>query len=226
MKKPVSGIAMGLMKDGDTELVLTDIKGTEDFVGDMDFKLAGTDEGMTAIQMDTKLQGLGVAKLQEMLDRAQEGRTEILAFMNETVSEANETISPYAPFLLKFKVAPEQVREIIGKGGSTIQEIVRETGAKIDLEDDGSGVIAGENQAAAEAAKAWIDRILRVPQKGDKMTGKITRVEKYGVFVDIGNKKSGLCHVKQLGEGYIEDVTALYKVGQEITVEVFDIDNI
>jgi polyribonucleotide nucleotidyltransferase len=116
MKKPVSGIAMGLMKDGDTELVLTDIKGTEDFVGDMDFKLAGTDAGMTAIQMDTKLQGLGVAKLQEMLDRAQAGRTDILSFMNETISTHSATISPYAPFLLKFKVEAEQVREIIGKG--------------------------------------------------------------------------------------------------------------
>jgi len=115
MKKPVSGIAMGLMKEGDKELILTDIKGTEDFVGDMDFKLAGTDDGMTAIQMDTKLQGLGVAKLQEMLDRAQAGRTEILAFMKETIAEPAETISPYAPFLLKFKVKPEQVRDIIGK---------------------------------------------------------------------------------------------------------------
>ena len=103
------------MKDGDTELVLTDIKGTEDFVGDMDFKLAGTNEGMTAIQMDTKLQGLGVTKLQEMLDRAQAGRTDILAFMNETIAEAKDDISPYAPYLLKFKVAAEQVREIIGK---------------------------------------------------------------------------------------------------------------
>ena len=156
---------MGLMKDGDTELILTDIKGTEDFVGDMDFKLAGTDEGMTAIQMDTKLQGLGVAKLQEMLDKAQEGRTDILAFMQQTVSEPAATISAYAPYLLSFKVEPEQVREIIGKGGATIQEIVRETGAKIDLEDDGSGVISGENQAAAEDAKSWIDRILRVPQR-------------------------------------------------------------
>lgn len=225
MKKPVSGIAMWLMKDGDTELVLTDIKGTEDFVGDMDFKLAGTDEGMTAIQMDTKLKGIGVAKLQEMLDRAQVGRTDILAFMNETISKAKADISPYAPYLLKFKVQADQVREIIGKWGSTIQEIVRETGAKIDLEDDGSGVIAGENKAMAQAAMDWINKVLWVPQKWDQMDGTITRVEKYGVFVDIGSKKTGLCHVKQLGSGYIEDVTALFNVGEPIKVEVIEIDN-
>lgn len=191
----------------------------------MDFKLAGTDEGMTAIQMDTKLQGLGVAKLQEMLDRAQEGRTDILAFMKQTIAEPRTDISPYAPYLLSFKVEPEQVREIIGKGGSTIQEIIRETGVKLDLEDDGSGVITAENQAAAKVAMEWIDKILRTPQVGDKIKGKITRVEKYGVFVDLGSKKIGLCHVKQLGDGYIEDVAALFKVGQEIEVSVIDIDN-
>lgn len=217
---------MGLLKEGNTELILTDIKGTEDFVGDMDFKLAGTDEGMTAIQMDTKLQGLGVAKLQEMLDRAQAGRTEILAFMNQTISTPAKTISEFAPYLLKFKVKPEQVRDIIGKGGATIQEIVRETGVKLDLEDDGSGVITGENQTQAESAKVWIDKILRSPEKGDKMENcKITRVEKYGVFVDLGNKKTGMCHVKQLGQGYIEDVTKIFKIGQAINVEVIDVDH-
>jgi len=225
MKKPVSGIAMWLMKKWDTELVLTDIKGTEDFVGDMDFKLAGTDDGMTAIQMDTKLKGLGVTKLQEMLDKAQVWRTNILSFMNQTIATHAQTISPYAPFLLKFKVQADQVREIIGKGWATIQEIVRETWAKIDLEDDGSGVISGENQAIAQKAMDWINKVLWVPQKWDTMKGKITRVEKYGVFVDIGSKKTGLCHVKQLGSWYIEDVAALFKVGDTIDVEVIDIDN-
>jgi len=191
----------------------------------MDFKLAGTDDGMTAIQMDTKLKGLGVTKLQEMLDKAQVWRTNILSFMNQTIATHAQTISPYAPFLLKFKVQADQVREIIGKGWATIQEIVRETWAKIDLEDDGSGVISGENQAIAQKAMDWINKVLWVPQKWDTMKGKITRVEKYGVFVDIGSKKTGLCHVKQLGSWYIEDVAALFKVGDTIDVEVIDIDN-
>ena len=225
IKKPVSGIAMGLMTDDSQQVILTDIKGTEDFTWDMDFKLAGTNEGMTAIQMDTKLQGLSVAKLEEMLDRAQAGRTEILAFMLQTISTPKSELSPYAPYIMSFKVKPDQIREIIGPGGSVIQEIVRQTEAKIDLEDDGSGTITGKNKEQAEKAMAMIKAIIRVPQKGDQIEGKVTRVEKYGVFVDLGNKKTGLCHVKQLWAGYIEDVSTLFKVGDTLKVEVFGIDS-
>lgn len=224
IKKPVSGIAMWLMIEGDTSAVLTDIKGTEDFTWDMDFKLAGTDEWMTAIQMDTKLQGVNVSVLQDMVDKAQTWRTAILAFMKQTLAEARSEMSPYAPYLLSFKVAPEEVKIIIGKGGSTIQEIVRETWVKIDLEDDGSWVIAAENKAAADEAKAWIDKLLWKPSVGDELQGTITRVEKYGVFVNIWGGTIGLCHVKQLGEGYIADVSAVYKIDQAITVKVIDID--
>lgn len=135
---PVSGIAMGLISTDMDQVVLTDIMGTEDFIGDMDFKLAGTMKGMTAIQMDIKLKGISVKKLQEILVRSQTGREEILQYMLQTIAEPRKELSQYAPLLLQFNVKPEQVREVIGPGGSVIQEIVRQTGVKIDLQDDGS----------------------------------------------------------------------------------------
>ena len=138
ISRPVSGIAMGLITGGDDEIVLTDISGTEDFIGDMDFKLAGTNEGMTAIQMDIKIKGLAVTKISEILEKAAIGRTQILDFMLLTISSPRPSLSPYAPALIQFSVKPEQVREVIGPGGSVIQEIIRVTGVKIDIEDDGT----------------------------------------------------------------------------------------
>ncbi len=224
IKRPVSGIAMGLICGDDDQTILTDISGTEDFIGDMDFKLAGTTEGMTAIQMDIKIQGLTVAKIKEILVRAQTGRAEILDFMLQTIDKPSETLSPYAPLLLQFAVKPEQVREVIGPGGSVIQEIIRITGVKIDLNDDGTGVITAKEQEAGNRAMQMIKDVVRSPKPGDKVTGKITRVEKYGVFVELSKKKTGLVHVKQLGAGYIEDPATLFKVGDMMSVEVTGID--
>lgn len=224
IRKPVSGIAMGLIQDGDKNLILSDIKGTEDFIGDMDFKLAGTDDGMTAIQMDIKLHGISAPLLAEITDRANVGRSAMLAFMMQTISEPRPNISPYAPYLMTFEVKPEQVREVIGPGGSVIQEIIRQTNVKIDLEDDGKGVITAKNQAAAEEARKLIQGAVRVPKRGDVIKGTIVRVEKYGVFVDLGKKKQGLCHVKNLGEGFIEDPATKYHKGDPLTVEIIDID--
>lgn len=225
IKRPVSGIAMGLICGDDDQTILTDISGTEDFIGDMDFKLAGTTEGMTAIQMDIKIQGLTVSKIQEILIRSQTGRSEILDFMLQTIDTPSATLSPFAPLLLQFAVKPEQVREVIGPGGSVIQEIIRVTGVKIDLNDDGTGVITSKEQEAGNRAMQMIKDVVRSPTTGDKVNGKITRVEKYGVFVELSKKKTGLVHVKQLGAGYIEDPATLFKVGDMMQVEVTGIDS-
>lgn len=225
IKAPVSGIAMGLMCDDDQQIILTDIKGTEDFVWDMDFKLAGTTTGMTAIQMDTKLQGLGVTKLNEMIDKANEGREAILQYMLGIIDKPRDSVADSAPSLLKFKVKPEEVRSVIGPGGSVIQEIVRETGVKIDIEDDGAGVITGDNQLSAQKALDMIKAIVRKPTIGDTFEGKVTRTEKYGVFVDIGNGKTWLCHVKQMGRGFVEDASTIFNVGDNMKVELVGDDN-
>lgn len=178
------------MTNDSDQIILTDIKGTEDFVGDMDFKLAGSTAGMTAIQMDTKLQGLNVEKLNEMMDRANDGREQILQFMLTIIDTPRDQVNSAAPALLQFKVKPEEVRAIIGPGGSVIQEISRDNEVKIDISDDGSGVITGKNQEGAKNALKLIEGIIWKPSKGEKITGTITRTEQYGVFVDLGNKKT------------------------------------
>lgn len=225
---PVSGIAMGLISTEHEHIILTDIMGTEDFIWDMDFKLAWTTKGMTAIQMDIKIKGLSVEKLQEILQRSQTGREAILQYMVQTIAAPRPSLSQYAPLLLQFAVKPEQVREVIGPGGSVIQEIIRQTGVKIDLEDDGSGVITAKDQEAGQRALQMIKEVVWTPGIGDQVTGKITRVEAYGVFVDLGKKKSGLCHVSKLGEGRLEHPQSLFSVGQSITVKItwFDGDKI
>lgn len=220
---PVSGIAMGLIKEWDEYVILTDIKWTEDFVWDMDFKLAGSSQGMTAIQMDTKLTGLDVPTLQEMLEHAQDGREHILAYMKTIVPKNATSLSQYAPLLMTFKVKADQVKEVIGKWWSTINAIIEKTGVKIDLQDDGSWIITADNQENWKTAMDMIMQAIWSPTVGDSITWKITRVEKYGVFVDLWKRKVGLCHAKQLGEWFI-DPTQLYKVWESLAVTVTWID--
>lgn len=226
IKAPVSGIAMGLVAENDSnQVILTDIMGIEDYmIGDMDFKLAGTREGVTAIQMDIKIRGVGLPKLYDVIDRANAGRLEILDFMLQTIDAPRPQLSPYAPFLLSFVVRPEQIREVIGKWWETIQEITRVNNVKIDIEDTGHGVITAKNKAAADAAMQMINDIIWTPQKWDKLRGKASRLEKYGIFVDLGRKKTGLCHVKNLWKGFVEDASTLFKLGEELSVEIIDID--
>lgn len=225
IRKPISGIAMGMITSDSDEYVLTDISGTEDFIGDMDFKLAGSDEGMTAIQMDIKIHGITVAKIHEIIDRAQAGRSRILAHMMQTIDTPRAQLSQYAPCIHSFKVAPEQVRDIIGPGGSIIQDIIRQSnGVSIDIEDDGSGFITGKVRADVETAMQMIEQITWKPAVWYTCSGKITRVEKYGAFVDIGGKKTGLVHVKQMGLGFVDDLTAHAKVWDILSVEITGID--
>lgn len=228
MKAPVSGIAMGMISDDDQQVILTDIKGTEDFIGDMDFKLTGTSKGITAIQMDTKLKGVSVDKLLEMVDRSNSGRQDILEYMLQTIDKPAEKMSPYAPSIEVHKIKAEQVRTVIGPGGSMITKIIEWAwGAdlvSIDFEDDGTVFITAKDQAAGTKAREMIQETLRVPTKGDQMEGKVTRTEAYGVFVEIKWGNIWLVHVKNLWKWFIEDASTLHKVGETMKVEVMWMD--
>jgi len=219
---------MGMMSDDDQQVILTDIKGTEDFIGDMDFKLTGTSNGVTAIQMDTKLKGIKLDKLLEMVDRSNSGRQEILDYMLQTIDKPATEMSPYAPSIAVHKIKPEQVRTVIGPGWSMITKIIEASGGSdlvnIDFEDDGSVFITAKDQAAGTKAREMIQETLRVPTKGDKMTGKVTRTEAYGIFVEIKWGNVWLVHVKNLGQWFIEDASTLYKVGDTMDVEVMGMD--
>jgi polyribonucleotide nucleotidyltransferase len=224
---PVSWIAMWLVKGKNgTHQILTDIMGIEDYlIGDMDFKLAGTTRWITAIQMDIKLAWIDVDLLTEIVDHSQRWREAILQFMLQTLPTPRDTLSPHAPLLISFQVKPEQIREIIGKWWETIQEITRITDVKIDLEDDGRGVITAKKKENWELAYKMIQDIVWTPSAGMKLNGTIVRTEKYGVFVDLWKKKQGLVHVKNLWQWFIEDASALFKIGDMIAVEIIGIDN-
>lgn len=228
IKEPVSGIAMGMMSDDTQQIILTDIKWTEDFIGDMDFKLTGTKNGVTAIQMDTKLKGCSVEKLHEMVDKANSGRQDILDYMLTHIAEVSPEMSPYAPSIVVHQIKSEKVRTVIGPGWATITKIIEEAWGpevvSIDFEDDGTTYISAKDQEAGKKARSLIEGILREPKKWDKMTGKITRTEAYGVFADIWSGKIGLVHVKNLGQWFIEDASKLYKIGDSIDVEVIGIE--
>ncbi len=227
MKAPVSGIAMGMISDDTQEVILTDIKGTEDFIWDMDFKLTGTKNWVTAIQMDTKLKWISVEKLCEMVDRANSGRQDILDYMLQTISKPADSISEYAPSIETYKIEPDQVRTVIGPWGSMINKIIEEVGGadmiNIDFEDDGTTYITAKDGSIGKKAREIIQRVLRVPTQGDILEGTITRTEAYGVFVDI-NGHIGLVHVKKLGEGFVEDASKLFNVNDKMKVKVLGSD--
>ncbi len=224
IKAPVSGVAMGLVKDGDYFTILTDIQGLEDALGDMDFKVAGTEKGITAIQMDIKIDGINKEIFQQALAQAKKGRAFILGKMLEAISEPRKELSPYAPKITTININPDKIRDIIGPGGKMIKKIVEETGAKIDVDDSGKVFVAAVNSESAQKAIDIIEGIVAVAEVGKVYTGKVTRLMNFGAFVEILPGKEGLVHISQLSTERVEKVEDVVSVGDEIAVKVVEID--
>ena len=225
IKKPVAGVAMGLIKDDSTGniAILTDIQGLEDFMGDMDFKVAGTKDGITAIQMDIKIKGINEEILTRALEQARQGRLFILGKMLETISEPREELSQYAPRILRFTINPDKIREVIGSGGKTINGIIAKTGVKIDIEDDGRVFIASTDAEAAQEAKRIIDAIVKDIEVGDVVLGKVVNILPIGAQVELKPGKKGLVHISKLANHRVEKVEDVVKLGDEILVRVIAI---
>lgn len=224
IKAPVAGIAMGLIKDGDQVSILTDIQGMEDHLGDMDFKVAGTETGVTAIQMDIKIDGIDRNILQQALEQAREGRLFILGKMLEVIREPRKSLSKYAPKITTMHINPDKIRDVIGAGGKIINKIIDETGVKIDIEQDGTIYIASTDEAANEKARQMIEDIVREVVVGETYLGKVKRIEKFGAFVEILPGKEGLVHISQLSTERVAKVEDVVKIGDQITVKVTEID--
>ncbi len=226
IKAPVAGIAMGLImdKDGKNFSILTDIQGMEDHLGDMDFKVAGTAKGVTALQMDIKIEGINREILEQALAQAREGRLFILKKMLETIPEPRKELSPYAPKILTMTINPDKIRDVIGPQGRVINKIIEETGVKIDIEQDGRIYIASVNHEANLRAKQIIEDLVREVQVGQTYLGTVKRVEKYGAFIELFAGKEGLCHISQLAEERVAKTEDVVHVGDKILVKVTEID--
>lgn len=225
IKAPVAGIAMGLIKDGEHVSILTDIQGMEDHLGDMDFKVAGTETGVTAIQMDIKIDGIDRNILNEALAQAREGRKFILKKMNEVIDQSRKELSPYAPKIVTMQINPDKIRDVIGAGGKIINKIIEETGVKIDIEQDGRVFIASSNEEMNQKAKQIIENLTKEVVVGDVYLGTVRRIEKFGAFVEILPGKDGLVHISQLSNERVAKVEDVVKIGDSITVKVTEIDS-
>jgi polyribonucleotide nucleotidyltransferase len=224
LRKPVSGAAMGLIKEGDDVRILTDIQGIEDFLGDMDFKVAGTDTGITALQMDMKITGLPMEVIADAINQAKPARLHILGKMLEAIAEPRATLSPYAPRLLTIKIDPDQIGMVIGPGGKTIKGITEETGAKVDIQDDGLVTISSLDEANAMRARQIIEGMTRKLNAGDVYLGKVTRIIPIGAFVEILPGKEGMIHISQLADYRVGKVEDEISMGDEVVVKVREID--
>ena len=226
IKAPVAGIAMGLMKseDGEKVAILSDIQGLEDFLGDMDFKVAGTTKGITAIQMDIKIKGIDENILRTALEQARIGRLHILDQMLKVLPESRKELSKYAPKIISFQIDPDKIREVIGSGGKVINKIIEDTGVKIDITDDGAVFIATSDSEMAEKAKKTILAIAKDPEVGEEYTGKVVRILDFGAFVEIAPGKDGMIHISKLSKERVEKVTDVVNVDDVVTVKVIKID--
>lgn len=225
IKRNVGGIAMGLVfKDENNYKILTDIQGPEDHYGHMDFKVAGTQEGVTAIQLDVKLPGVPLKILIEALNKAKEARLKVLSIMNTALSKARDNLSKYAPRVWTIEIDPEKIREVIGSGGETIRGIVDQTGAKIDIEDSGLIYITSENEESAKNAKHMIELITKMPKVGQTLKGKIAGITDFGAFFEYAPGKQGLIHISELANKFVKDAREIVKIGQEFEVKVIGVD--
>ena len=231
IKAPVSGIAMGLVKAEDKFAILSDIQGIEDALGDMDFKLTGTEKGVTALQMDIKILGVSREIVSAALKQAREGRMFIMGKMMEAISKPNDNLSPYAPQMLRMQIKPDKIREVIGPGGKTIHKIVDASGCKIDIEDDGSLFIISTNEEGAKIAKSIIESIIAEVEVGKIYEGTVKRIMDFGAFVEIipgvfgSQGKEGLVHISQLAMDRVNKVTDVVNLGDKIDVKVTEIDS-
>jgi polyribonucleotide nucleotidyltransferase len=231
IKAPVAGVAMGLIKDVESGkvAVLTDIQGLEDFLGDMDFKVAGTTEGITAIQMDIKIKGIDEEILTRALEQARQGRLHILGKMMEVIQAPRAELSTWAPKIVSFAVDPDKLGEIIGKGGKTINKIIEETGVKIDISEDGTVFIASNDASAIKKARTIIENIVRDVEIGDIYEGKVVKIMEndkgqFGASVNFAPGKDGMIHISKLSKERVEKVTDVVNVGDTVLVKVIKID--
>ena len=224
VKSPVAGIAMGLVKEDDKVVILTDILGDEDHMGDMDFKVSGTREGITAFQMDIKIKGISTQLMTEALERARQARLKILDIMDNTLSAGRPEISPYAPRIITLKVNVDSIGTVIGPGGKTIRDIIERTGATIDISDDGTVTIASVDPQAGEMAKELIYDLVREPEAGQIYKGKVKKIMNFGAFVEILPGKEGLLHISEIEHHRINRVEDVLKVGDEVEVKLLKID--
>ena len=215
---------MGLVKDGDQFKVLTDILGDEDHLGDMDFKVAGTSEGITALQMDIKIDGITKSIMQDALEQAKKARLHILDIMNESISKPSTDYSPYAPSIITITVAKDKIRDVIGKGGATIRSLTEVTGAQIDINDDGVVTIASVDQSSGQMAKEKIELLTADVEKNKIYEGRVSKIMDFGAFVTILPGKDGLVHISEISNERVEKVTDVLSEGQVINVKVIEID--
>ena len=227
IKAPVAGIAMGLIKDTESDrvAVLSDIQGMEDFLGDMDFKVAGTEKGITAIQMDIKIKGIDKNILTTALSQAREGRMHILGIMLDTIDKPRENLSKYAPKIISFNIDPSKIGDVIGAGGKTINKIIEQTGVKIDIDDDGKVWIASTDTDQSQRAKEIIHSIVDDIEKGQVFVGKVVRVMQFGAFVELSPNKDGMIHISKLSDKRVEKVTDVVNIGDTVKVEVIKVDS-
>ena len=223
IKAPVAGIAMGLIKEGDDIVILSDIQGLEDFLGDMDFKVAGTKDGITAIQMDIKIKGINEEILRTALEQARQGRLFILNKMAECIAEPRKELSKYAPKIIRFNIDPDKIKDVIGSGGKVINKIIDETGVKIDISDDGMVFIACEDIDRAERAKAIVLAIAKDPEVGDVFEGPVVRILQFGAFVNIAPGKDGMIHISKLADKRVEKVEDVVNIGDRVKAEVIKV---
>ena len=224
IKAPVAGIAMGLVSDGENYTILTDIQGLEDHLGDMDFKVAGTKEGVTALQMDIKIQGITEQILKEALTQAKQARMEILEELTSTIAAPREELSQYAPKIEMIQIDPAKIKDVIGKGGDTINGIIEETGVKIDIDQDGKVSIASSDKEMIQKAIKIIEDLTKEVKVGEVYLGKVVRIEKFGAFVNLIKGKDGLVHISQLANERVNKVEDVLKLGDEVLVKVTEID--
>jgi polyribonucleotide nucleotidyltransferase len=225
LKDMVAGIAMGLIKEGDDYIILTDIAGVEDHLGDMDFKVAGTSRGITALQMDIKITSITEEIMRIALDQARDGRNHILGEMAKALTGARDTVSNNAPRITSFSIPKEKIREVIGSGGKVIREITETTGAKIDIDDDGTIKVAAVDGDAAQAAIDWIRGIVAEPEVGVIYNGKVVKVVDFGAFVNFLGSRDGLVHISELAPQRVGKVADVVKLGDNVKVKVLGFDD-